>query len=41
MLAEGDKAPDFSLPDQSGEQVKLSDLKGETASSTFIPAPTR
>jgi peroxiredoxin Q/BCP len=25
----GDKAPDFSLPSQSGEQVKLSDRLGE------------
>jgi thioredoxin-dependent peroxiredoxin len=37
VLAEGDKAPDFSLPDQSGEQVKLSDLKGETVVLYFYP----
>ncbi|MGN6258645.1 MAG: thioredoxin-dependent thiol peroxidase [Solirubrobacterales bacterium] len=37
MLAEGDKAPDFSLPDQNGEQVKLSDLKGETVVLYFYP----
>ena len=24
----GDKAPDFSLPDQNGKQVKLSDFAG-------------
>jgi thioredoxin-dependent peroxiredoxin len=37
VLAEGDKAPDFSLPDQSGEQVKLSDLRGETVVLYFYP----
>ncbi len=25
----GDKAPDFTLPDQSGKQVKLSDFLGK------------
>ena len=25
----GDKAPDFSLPDQNGKQVKLSDFAGK------------
>jgi len=37
VLAEGDKAPDFSLPDQNGETVKLSDLKGETVVLYFYP----
>lgn len=37
MLSEGDKAPDFSLPDQNGEQVKLSDLRGETVVLYFYP----
>ncbi len=37
MLSEGDKAPNFSLPDQNGEQVKLSDLKGETVVLYFYP----
>ena len=37
MLAEGDKAPDFSLADQNGEQVKLSDLEGETVVLYFYP----
>jgi peroxiredoxin len=29
MLAEGDRAPAFTLPDQDGNKVKLTDLKGE------------
>jgi thioredoxin-dependent peroxiredoxin len=37
MLTEGDMAPSFSLPDQNGEQVKLSDLKGETVVLYFYP----
>jgi peroxiredoxin Q/BCP len=37
VLAEGDKAPNFTLPDQNGEQVKLSDLKGETVVLYFYP----
>jgi thioredoxin-dependent peroxiredoxin len=37
MLAEGDKAPDFALPDQNGEKVKLSDLKGQTVVLYFYP----
>jgi len=37
VLSEGDKAPDFRLPDQNGNQVKLSDLKGETAVLYFYP----
>lgn len=37
MLSEGDKAPDFSLPDQNGEEVKLSDLRGQTVVLYFYP----
>jgi thioredoxin-dependent peroxiredoxin len=37
VLAEGDKAPSFTLPDQNGEKVKLSDLKGETVVLYFYP----
>lgn len=37
MLSEGDKAPDFALPDQNGETVKLSDLRGETVVLYFYP----
>jgi thioredoxin-dependent peroxiredoxin len=37
MLAEGDKAPAFTLPDQNGGKVKLSDLKGQTVVLYFYP----
>ena len=37
MLEPGDKAPAFTLPDQIGEPVKLSDLKGQTVVLYFYP----
>jgi thioredoxin-dependent peroxiredoxin len=37
MLAEGDKAPSFTLPDQNGDKVKLSDFKGQTVVLYFYP----
>jgi peroxiredoxin Q/BCP len=37
VLSEGDKAPDFALPDQHGEEVKLSDLRGQTVVLYFYP----
>ncbi len=37
MLQAGDKAPDFELPDQNGDPVKLSDLKGQTLVLFFYP----
>jgi len=37
VLAEGDRAPDFDLPDQNGERVKLSDLRGEIVVLYFYP----
>jgi thioredoxin-dependent peroxiredoxin len=37
MLQAGDKAPDFELPDQSGDPVKLSDLRGQTVVLYFYP----
>jgi len=37
LLAEGDKAPSFTLPDQNGDKVKLSDLKGQTVVLYFYP----
>jgi peroxiredoxin Q/BCP len=37
VLSEGDKAPSFTLPDQNGDKVKLSDLKGQTVVLYFYP----
>lgn len=37
MLEPGDKAPDFTLPDQDGKPVSLSDLRGQTVVLYFYP----
>jgi thioredoxin-dependent peroxiredoxin len=37
MLQARDKAPDFELPDQNGDPVKLADLKGQTVVLYFYP----
>jgi peroxiredoxin Q/BCP len=37
MLETGDKAPAFTLPDQDGKSVKLSDLKGRKVLVYFYP----
>jgi peroxiredoxin Q/BCP len=37
-LAEGDAAPDFTLPDQDGSPVSLHDLRGSTVIVYFYPA---
>ena len=37
MLEQGDAAPDFTLPNQSGEEVTLSELRGETVVLYFYP----
>lgn len=37
MLQAGDKAPDFELPDQNGDPVTLSDLRGQTVILYFYP----
>ncbi|MBD1227248.1 thioredoxin-dependent thiol peroxidase [Xenorhabdus griffiniae] len=36
-LKAGDKAPQFSLPDQDGEPIKLSDFKGQRVLVYFYP----
>ena len=37
MLATGEKAPDFTLPDQDGDELTLSDLRGVTVVLYFYP----
>jgi len=37
MLQPGDKAPDFTLPDQNGDPVTLSELRGQTVVLYFYP----
>ena len=37
-LAEGDPAPDFTLPSTNGDEVKLSALKGKNVVLYFYPA---
>lgn len=37
MLRENDSAPDFTLPDQDGNEVTLSDLKGNKLVVYFYP----
>ncbi len=37
MLNEGDKAPDFTLPDQDGNPVSLADFSGRTVVLYFYP----
>ena len=37
MLEPGDRAPAFTLPDQDGNKVRLTELKGETVVVYFYP----
>lgn len=37
MLTVGSKAPDFTLPDQDGNNVSLSELKGQKVVLWFFP----
>ena len=37
MISEGDSAPDFELPNQDGEPVSLSGLRGRTVVLYFYP----
>jgi peroxiredoxin len=38
MIEPGSPAPDFTLPDQDGNQVSLADLRGRTVVLVFYPA---
>jgi peroxiredoxin Q/BCP len=37
LIAEGQETPDFTLPDQDGNQVKLSELRGQPVVLYFFP----
>jgi peroxiredoxin Q/BCP len=37
MIEQGDRAPDFELPDQDGRAVKLSDFRGQPVVIYFYP----
>jgi peroxiredoxin Q/BCP len=37
MIEQGDQAPDFTVPDQDGRAVKLSDFHGENVVVYFYP----
>jgi peroxiredoxin Q/BCP len=37
MIEEGKPAPDFELPSDSGETIKLSDLRGKPVVLYFYP----
>jgi peroxiredoxin Q/BCP len=36
-MEKGDKAPDFSLPDQNGNTVRLKELRGKRVVLFFFP----
>ena len=38
MIAAGQPAPDFTLPDQDGTEVSLSDFRGRTVVLVFYPS---
>jgi peroxiredoxin len=38
VIEPGARAPDFTLPDQDGQQVSLSDFRGQTVVLVFYPA---
>jgi peroxiredoxin len=38
LIAAGETAPDFSLPDHTGEQVSLSDFRGRPVLLVFYPS---
>ena len=37
MIEQGETAPDFTLPDQDGSEITLSDLRGQTVVLYFYP----
>lgn len=37
MIKEGDSAPDFTVKDQNGEELKLSDFRGQKVALYFYP----
>ena len=37
MISAGEQAPDFTLPDQAGQEVSLSDFKGQRVLLVFYP----
>jgi peroxiredoxin Q/BCP len=37
MLKEGDRAPDFEVPAEDGENVRLSDFRGQNVVLYFFP----
>jgi thioredoxin-dependent peroxiredoxin len=37
MLEAGQRAPDFTLPDQDGDELTLSELRGQTVVLYFYP----
>jgi peroxiredoxin Q/BCP len=37
MLGEGDRAPDFTLPDQNGNPVSLEDFRGRWLVMWWFP----
>lgn len=41
MVEQGQQAPDFELPDQDGEPVRLSDLRGQRVVVYFYPKAER
>ena len=41
MVAQGDEAPDFTLPDQHGNEVTLSELRDQPVVLYFYPKADR
>jgi len=37
MLEVGDKAPDFTVPDETGADVRLKDFRGKSVVLFFFP----